>query len=102
MNTGERVGVIGCGNIGAAIAANLVQAGHRVSVHDAVADRLKPLVGLGARAADSARKIAERSEVTFLSLPTPAVVDEVAREWLAGGARGAGLGDLGQHNRGHP
>ena len=45
----ERVGVIGCGNIGGAIATNLIQDGHRVSVHDTEADRLRPLVGLGAR-----------------------------------------------------
>src|SRR5262249_30980542 len=94
MNTGARVGVIGCGNIGAAIAANLVQDGHRVSVHDTVADRLRPLVGLGARAADSPAKVAERCEITFLSLPTPAVVEDVAQRWLEGAERGSVLVDL--------
>jgi 3-hydroxyisobutyrate dehydrogenase-like beta-hydroxyacid dehydrogenase len=93
-STGERVGVIGCGNIGAAIATNLIQDGHRVSVHDAVADRVRPLVGLGARAADSPAKVAERCEVTFLSLPTPAVVEEVAREWLVGAQPDSILVDL--------
>jgi len=94
MSTGERVGVIGCGNIGAAIAGNLVQDGHRVSVHDAVADRLRPLVGLGARAADSPAKVAERSEITFLSLPTPSVVAEVADAWREGAQPGSVLVDL--------
>jgi 3-hydroxyisobutyrate dehydrogenase len=94
MSTGERLGVIGCGNIGAAIASNLVQDGHHVSVHDAVADRLRPLVGVGARAADSPTRVAERSEITFLSLPTPAVVERVALAWLEGAQPGSILVDL--------
>jgi 3-hydroxyisobutyrate dehydrogenase-like beta-hydroxyacid dehydrogenase len=38
--------------------------------------------------------VAERSEITFTSLPTPAVVDEVARQWLEGAAPGSVLVDL--------
>jgi 3-hydroxyisobutyrate dehydrogenase-like beta-hydroxyacid dehydrogenase len=94
MSTGERVGVIGCGNIGAAIASNLVQDGNRVTVHDTVSDRVRPLVGLGARAADSPARVAERSEITFLSLPTPAVVEQVTGAWLEGAQAGSVLVDL--------
>ena len=60
----QRVGVIGCGNIGGAIATNLIQDGHRVSVHDTENDRLRPLVGIGARAVESPARVAERSDVT--------------------------------------
>jgi 3-hydroxyisobutyrate dehydrogenase-like beta-hydroxyacid dehydrogenase len=94
MSTGRRVGVIGCGNIGGAVAGNLVQDGHHVSVHDASAERLRPLVGLGARSADSPAKVAERSEITFMSLPTPAIVEQVAGQWLEGAQRDAVLVDL--------
>jgi len=94
MSTGRRLGVIGCGNIGRAVAANLIEDGHHVSVYDANPDRLPPLVGLGARSADSPAKVAERSEITFLSLPTPAVVEEVAGQWLAGAQPDAVLVDL--------
>ncbi len=94
MSSGQRVGVIGCGNIGAAIAANLVQDGHHVVVHDVSPERLRPLVGVGARAADSPGRVAERSDVTFTSLPTPAVVDAVAQQWLEGAAAGSVLVDL--------
>jgi 3-hydroxyisobutyrate dehydrogenase len=94
MSTGEHVGVIGCGNIGAAIASNLVQDGNRVTVHDTVSDRVRPLVGLGARAADSPARVAERSEITFLSLPTPAVVEQVTGAWLEGAQAGSVLVDL--------
>jgi 3-hydroxyisobutyrate dehydrogenase-like beta-hydroxyacid dehydrogenase len=89
-----RVGVIGTGNIGGAIAANLVADGHHVSIYDTVADRLKPLVGLGARAAHSPAEVGERSEITFTSLPTPAVMDAVTTAWLAGAAPNAVLVDL--------
>ena len=62
-----------------AIAANLSADGHHVSVYDTDADALPPLVGLGARSARTRPpQVAERSEITFLSLPTPAVVEEVA------------------------
>ncbi len=89
-----RVGVIGTGNIGGAIAANLVADGHHVSVYDTVADRLKPLVGVGARAAHSPAEVGQRSEITFTSLPTPAVMDAVTTAWLSGAAPDAVLVDL--------
>ncbi len=94
MSSGQRVGVIGCGNIGSAIATNLVQDGHRVSVHDTDQGRLRPLIGIGARAVDSPTRVADRSDVTFTSLPTPAVVEAVAAEWLEGAAPGSVLVDL--------
>jgi len=39
-----RLGFVGLGNIGGAIAANLLADGHAVTVHDVDAARLKPLV----------------------------------------------------------
>jgi 3-hydroxyisobutyrate dehydrogenase-like beta-hydroxyacid dehydrogenase len=94
MSTGQRVGVIGLGNIGGAIAANLVADGHHVSVYDPDALRTGAVVGLGARRAHSAAEVGERSDVTFASLPTPAVVDDVASAWATGAAPGAVLVDL--------
>jgi 3-hydroxyisobutyrate dehydrogenase-like beta-hydroxyacid dehydrogenase len=101
QRVGQRVGVIGCGNIGGAIATNLVQDGHHVVVHDTSPERLRPLVGLGARAADSPARVAERSEITFTSLPTPAVVDEVAQQWLEGASTGSVLVDLSTNAPAH-
>jgi 3-hydroxyisobutyrate dehydrogenase-like beta-hydroxyacid dehydrogenase len=94
MSTGERVGVIGLGNIGGAVAANLVTDGFHVSVYDLDQNRVQSLVGAGARAAGSAAQVGERSTVTFLSLPTPSAMDAVADEWLAGAPRDAILVDL--------
>ena len=94
MSTGERVGVIGLGNIGGAIAANLVTDGHHVSVYDRDELRTGAVVGLGARAAHGPAEVGERSEITFASLPTPAVVDEVASAWVTGAAPDSVFVDL--------
>jgi 3-hydroxyisobutyrate dehydrogenase-like beta-hydroxyacid dehydrogenase len=94
MSTGVRVGVIGLGNIGGAIAANLVADGHHVSVFDTDELRTGAVVGLGARAAHGPGEVGERSEITFASLPTPAVVDAVATAWLEGAPSGSIFVDL--------
>jgi len=94
MSTGARVGVIGLGNIGGAVAANLVADGHLVAVFDTDGDRTGAAVGLGARAAHGPAEVGERSEIAFASLPTPAVVDAVATAWLEGAAPGGIFVDL--------
>src|SRR2546429_8584576 len=90
----RRLGVIGAGNIGGAVAANLLADGHGVAVHDTDPARSVALVRAGAVRADTPTAVAERSEITFTSLPSPAVMEAVAQAWLAGAARDAGLGDL--------
>jgi 3-hydroxyisobutyrate dehydrogenase-like beta-hydroxyacid dehydrogenase len=94
MSTGARLGVVGLGNIGGAIAANLVADGHHVSVFDTDEDRRGAAVGLGARAAHSVAEVGERSEITFASLPTPRVVDEVAAAWVERALPGSVFVDL--------
>lgn len=94
MSGHERIGVIGLGNIGGAIAANLVADGHAVSVFDLDQNRVQGLVGTGARAAANAAQVGERCGVTFLSLPTPTAMERVAEEWLAGAPHDAILVDL--------
>jgi 3-hydroxyisobutyrate dehydrogenase-like beta-hydroxyacid dehydrogenase len=89
-----RVGVIGLGNIGGAIAANLAADGHEVSVHDTDAARLGAAAAAGARPATDAAAVARASEITFTSLPTPGAFAAVADAWLAAAALGAVLVDL--------
>ncbi len=89
-----RVGVIGLGNIGGAIAANLVADGHEVAVLDRDPARVAALTQEGATPVENAAELARRSEITFLSLPTPAIVDAVASEWLGGANPDAVLVDL--------
>jgi 3-hydroxyisobutyrate dehydrogenase-like beta-hydroxyacid dehydrogenase len=49
--TGMKIGFIGLGQMGAAIAANLVKAGNDVAVYNRTASKAEPLVALGAHAA---------------------------------------------------
>jgi 3-hydroxyisobutyrate dehydrogenase-like beta-hydroxyacid dehydrogenase len=86
-----RVGVIGLGNIGGAVAANLVADGHDVVVADA--DPTRAAAVEGARAGGVA-DVAQASEITVTSLPTPEVVAEVAAAWAAAAAPGSILLDL--------
>ena len=87
-----RIGVIGLGNIGGAVAANLVEDGHEVVVFDldpARADAVE-----GATGAASVAALAAATEATILSLPTPAVVQAAADDWATGAAKGSVLVDL--------
>src|SRR5256885_17128523 len=68
---------------------NLVADGHRVVVHDPDARRCGPLVAAGATIVAKPAEVAERSAITFTSLPTPAVMEAVARQWLQAGPPGA-------------
>jgi 3-hydroxyisobutyrate dehydrogenase-like beta-hydroxyacid dehydrogenase len=87
-----RVGVIGLGNIGGHIAANLVADGHAVAVFDQDAGRARAIEGATPVAGPDA--VAREAELSFLSLPTPAVVRSVAEAWLRGAAPGSVLVDL--------
>ena len=75
-----RLGVIGLGNIGGAIAANLVADGETLTVYDAEASRIETLVESGAGAASDPADVARASEITLLSLPTPEVVKAVSEQ----------------------
>src|SRR5512145_2841995 len=46
-----RIGVAGVGRMGAAIAAHLLEVGHKVTVWNRTADKVRPLVDAGAKAA---------------------------------------------------
>ena len=89
-----RLGVIGAGNIGGAIAANLLADGHEVAVHDVDATRTGALAEKGATVCGSPAAVGERSEITFTSLPTPAIMQATAKAWSDGAARDAILVDL--------
>jgi 3-hydroxyisobutyrate dehydrogenase-like beta-hydroxyacid dehydrogenase len=86
-----RVGVIGLGNIGGAVAANLVADGDDVVVADI--DPARAAAIAGARPGDVAA-VARASEITITSLPTPEVVAEVASAWAAAAPTDAILLDL--------
>ena len=86
------VGVIGLGNIGGAIAANLVADGNDVVVNDLDPAAVQAISGVNA-AADPA-EVGRQADITLLSLPTPEVVSVVAESWASAAAPGAILVDL--------
>jgi len=89
-----RLGFVGLGNIGGAIAANLAADGHALHVHDPDAARAEAARSAGAIVAGSAAAVARHAEVTLVSVPTPAIMEAVASEWLEAAAPGAVLIDL--------
>jgi 3-hydroxyisobutyrate dehydrogenase-like beta-hydroxyacid dehydrogenase len=78
-------GFVGVGHMGGAMARRLVAAGHSLVVHDLDATACEALVARGARAAGSAREVAEQAAVVFLCLPSIEATRAVAAG-LAGGS----------------
>lgn len=79
----QNLGFIGLGNIGGAVAANLLADGHKLTVFDVDSAKSATLATAGARVATSTANVALSADVTFLSLPSPAAMEAVAAEWLA-------------------
>ena len=64
-----RVGFIGVGTMGGPMAANLIRAGHALTVYDVVPAAMEALVGQGARAGGSPREAAAAGETVISMLP---------------------------------
>jgi 3-hydroxyisobutyrate dehydrogenase-like beta-hydroxyacid dehydrogenase len=74
----EQIGFIGLGNMGAPFATRLLLAGERLHVCDVRTQTVAQLAACGAVACASPRAVAAAAEIVFMSLPTPAVVEQVA------------------------
>jgi 3-hydroxyisobutyrate dehydrogenase-like beta-hydroxyacid dehydrogenase len=72
------IGFIGVGRMGFHMARRLIEAGHRLTVHDTSREAVDRLVALGAAAAASPRQMADHIETIMASLPTPDIVLKVA------------------------
>ena len=72
-----RLGFIGLGNMGAAIAANLLRAGHEVTVWNRTAAKSQALMNAGAVVASSPKAAAGRSTVVFTMLADDAALEAV-------------------------
>ena len=84
----SRVGVVGLGIMGGAMAKNLLEAGHRVSGFDIEAGRADRLADNGLEIARSVAEVAAGSDLVVLSLPTPASLARVAGELAEAGRPG--------------
>lgn len=80
----KRVGIIGVGLVGTALAERLLSAGYRVLGYDIRAEQIEGLRRLGGEAAEGAAPVAARVERLVLSLPTSLDTAEVLDEIAAG------------------
>lgn len=72
-----KIGFIGTGVMGAAIASNLLQAGNELTVFNRTKSKTADLVAAGATWADTPKKVAEVSEVVFSMVGFPTDVEQV-------------------------
>ena len=63
-----KIGVVGVGIMGTAIATRLVEQGHRVTVFDLDPEKVRAIVALGGHGAASPADVARRSDYVILSL----------------------------------
>lgn len=71
-----KIGFIGLGNMGSAMSMNLLRAGHNVTVYNRTAQKAKPLLDQGARAAADPAE-ASRADVVFTMLADDHAVESV-------------------------
>ncbi len=83
----KHLGFIGLGNMGLPMASRLADAGYRLTVFDLRREALDALRAKGAQSAASPAEVASAAATVLLSLPTPAIVRDVAL-----GANGVGAG----------
>ncbi len=72
-----KIGLIGIGELGIAIAKNMLKAGHTLYVYDLNQEAVEKAVELGAKTAVSAAELARSVEVVLTVLPTPPIVEGV-------------------------
>lgn len=72
LQKGAKVGFLGLGIMGSAMALNLVKAGYEVCVYNRTASRTAPLVEAGATALESPREVVAACPVTFACVSDPA------------------------------
>jgi len=92
-----KVGFIGTGNMGNPMAANLIKAGHQLTVHDLRREAATNLLEMGAKWADTPKEAVPGNEVVLTSLPMPRDVEAVVlgeNGILEGAVRGSIYVDL--------
>ena len=72
-----KVGFIGLGNVGGKLAGSLLRNNFDLTVRDLDKNLTKSFVDLGAKAANSAKELAERVDLIITCLPSPKICAEV-------------------------
>jgi 3-hydroxyisobutyrate dehydrogenase-like beta-hydroxyacid dehydrogenase len=71
-----RLGVVGVGSMGGAVAERLLGLGYRVAVWDLDIEKVRRCAGMGAVPSSSLQDLVEKSETVIASLPSPQAVRE--------------------------
>lgn len=75
---GRKIGFIGLGIMGKPMSKNLIKAGHELTVYDVVEAPVKELQAVGAKAADSSKEVAEKTDLIITMLPDSPDVEKAA------------------------
>jgi 3-hydroxyisobutyrate dehydrogenase len=75
--TPRKIGVIGLGLMGRPMAANLLKAGHSLTIWNRTASRAQDLVTAGAKLAANPREVATASEILITMVSDPPALEEV-------------------------
>ncbi len=89
-----KVGVVGVGIMGSAIAGNLLKQGAEVAGYDVDARRLSDLAAAGGKPARSASELAAHAEIMLTSLPSAAALDATVASMLQKPHRGLVVAEL--------
>src|SRR4051812_19591518 len=82
-DNGRRLGWVGAGRMGQALAARLLAAGHDLAVYNRTRSKAEPLAEAGATLVDSPAELADR-DVVFTIVAGPEGFQDVVRGLLAG------------------
>jgi len=74
----QRLGFVGLGLMGLAMATRLVKAGHTLVIHNRTKSKGDSLLTAGARWGNNPAEVARESEIVFTMLSTPDVLKETA------------------------
>ncbi len=74
------VGFVGVGRMGGPMTKRLLAAGYAACVFDVSSEALAQASALGAKPMGSPREVADAAQVVFLSLPSPAIVEQVCTQ----------------------
>ena len=72
-----KIGLIGIGELGFAIAKNMLKAGHELTVYDPRPEATEAIAARGGLVANSASELASQVEAVLTALPTPPIIKDV-------------------------
>ena len=88
------IGFVGLGRMGGPMSRRLIDAGSTLCVYDSSAEAIEPVKAAGAAVGTSPEDVGSKSDIIFVSLPTPDIVERVVLEGIAHGSRRKIIVDL--------